>query len=529
MDNQQLAPRPIRVHTPVLYDYVETAFRHRRMMFLCLAGIILLPVLAAFLLPKYKGEMKFLVVRERVDPIVTPSAEKDSAVVTNPPVVSEEELNSEVELLNSHDLLHRIVLTCGLASDKTVWSRIRFWVNENQRIEAAIRDLDSNLEIAPVRKTNIIHATYKNKDPQVAASVLTELSRAYLEKHRDVHRFPGQLEFFEQETERYRKNLELAEGRLADFPRIHGVVAPALDRDITLQKLNEFNASFQQTRAAIAETENRMADLEKQALTTPARITTQLRHADNPQLMQIMKGTLLNLELKRSELLAKYQPDYRPVREIEKEIASTRAAIATEDRAPVKDETTDVNPVEEWIRSEMAKGRADLKGLRARAGATERIVALYRTKAGQLEQQSIQQGDLVRSAKTEESNYLLYLRKREEARITDSLDQTRILNVTLAEQPNVPALPAHSPLAFALLGFLVMTSASVSLVAGLHYVDGTLRSASEAEFILNAPVLAAVPLSLPQNGNVNGHGRTNGSGYRLISPDESNPGSELNT
>jgi len=528
MDDKQLAPISIRRHSPALYDYIETAFRHRRLMLLCLAGIVLLPLLAAFLLPKYKGEMKFLVVRERVDPIVTPSAEKDSAVVTNPPIVSEEELNSEVELLNSHDLLHRIVLACGLASHKTV-SRFRFWVNENQRIEAAIRDLDSNLEIAPVRRTNIIQVTYKNKDPQVAGRVLGELSRAYLEKHRDVHRFPGQLEFFEQETERYRRNLELAEGRLADFPRKYGAVAPALDRDITLQKLNEFNASLQQTHAGISEMEKRMADLEKQASTTPPRITTQFRRADNPQLMQIMKGTLLNLELKRSELLAKYQPDYRPVNEVEKEIASTRAAIANEDQAPVKDETTDVNPVKEWIRSEMAKGSADLEGLRARAGATKRIVALYRTKAGQLEQQSIQQGDLVRSAKTEESNYLLYLRKREEARITDSLDQTRILNVTLAEEPNVPALPAHSPLAFALLGFLLMTSASVGLVAGLHYVDGTLRSASEAEFILNAPILAAVPLGRPQNGYLNGKGRTNGSGHRLISPDETKPGSELNT
>jgi uncharacterized protein involved in exopolysaccharide biosynthesis len=514
MEDNEYTPLVMHVYHPSLPDYLDVAFRHKRVLLLGLAGLVLVPLLSAFFLPKYKGEMKFLVVRERVDPVVTPSAEKDSAAVTSPPVVSEEELNSEVELLNGHELLRRVVLACDLATEKTTSSRVRFWVNQDQRIEAAIRELDSSLEIEPVRRTNVIRVTYKNRNPQIAERVLGELSRAYLEKHRDVHRFPGQLQFFEEQAERYRKNLELAEGQLADFPRKYGVVAPALDRDITLQKLNEFSASLQQTRAAIAETEKRMSDLGQQASTTPARITTQLRRADNPQLLQIMKSTLLNLELKRSELLAKYQSSYRPVQELEKEIASTRATIASEDQAPVKDETTDVNPVQEWIRSEMAKGRADLEGLRARAAATQRIVGLYQTKAGQLEQQSIWQGDLVRLAKTEESNYLLYLRKREEARITDSLDQTHILNVALAEKPSVPALPAHSPLAFGLLGFLTMTAIVIALVMVLQYLDGTLRSASETAYVFNAPVLATVPLNFPINGNngtlataTNGNGR----------------------
>ena len=47
-------------------------------------------------------------------------------------------------------------------------------------------------------------------------------------------------------------------------------------RDMTLQKLADFNGSLETTRASIAETEKRITDLEKQAQSTPTRLTTQI-------------------------------------------------------------------------------------------------------------------------------------------------------------------------------------------------------------------------------------------------------------
>jgi len=60
-----------------------------------------------------------------------------------------------------------------------------------------------------------------------------------------------------------------------------------------------------------------------------------MRDSDNPQLMQKMKAQLLELQLNRTELLAKYEPSYRPVQEIDQEIAETKASIAAEDKAPM--------------------------------------------------------------------------------------------------------------------------------------------------------------------------------------------------
>ena len=51
---------------------------------------------------------------------------------------------------------------------------------------------------------------------------------------------------------------------------------------------------------------------------------------------------------------------------------------------------------------------------------------------------------LLGELKLAEEKYLLYVNKREEARIEDAMDQGGILNVTVAEEPRTPALPAQA-------------------------------------------------------------------------------------
>jgi uncharacterized protein involved in exopolysaccharide biosynthesis len=151
-------------------------------------------------------------------------------------------------------------------------------------------------------------------------------------------------------------------------------------------------------------------------------------------------------------LLTKFQPTYPLVQEVDKQIADTRASIVSEESKPVREETTDRNPTYAWINAELAKAKAEHSGLQARFAATQVIVSDYKQKTRELEQKAIIQQNLLREMKTSEENYLLYQRKREEARMTDALDRTRIVKVAIAEQPTVPALPSNSPWTSLLVG-----------------------------------------------------------------------------
>src|SRR5271167_927593 len=86
-----------------LRDVVAAGFRRSRLIIVSFLGIFLGGIIAAALAgTKYEAKMKVLVRHKRIDPVV--STVPESAGGTQP-AVSEEEINSEVELMQSRDLL----------------------------------------------------------------------------------------------------------------------------------------------------------------------------------------------------------------------------------------------------------------------------------------------------------------------------------------------------------------------------------------------------------------------------------------
>jgi uncharacterized protein involved in exopolysaccharide biosynthesis len=95
--------------------------------------------------------------------------------------------------------------------------------------------------------------------------------------------------------------------------------------------------------------------------------------------------------------------------------------------------------------------------------------------------------------KTAEDGYLLYLRKSEEARIGDALDERGIVNVTIAEPPIAPALPQHSWLFILAVGFVGAAAASLLVAFIADYLDPAFRTPQELGDCLRMPVLASLP------------------------------------
>jgi len=472
-------------------ELLAIGFRHKRSMLFCFLAVFLGAVLVGVLMPtSYQAHTKLFVKRERVDPVISPG---QSAPVMVKDEVTEEELNSEVELLESDDVMRQVVIASGLDKHSSLLGKIVGREDEAGKVAKAAQRLRGSLVVEPMKKTNVINITYSSGDPQQAATVLKNLNEAYIRKHAEVNRPAGQFKFFDQEAERYKKELGDAENQLAQFAEEQGGVAPLLARDQTLARLTEFTATLAQTRADMSATEQKIRTLESQSGAMPSRITTQARQTDDAQVLQQLKSMLMTLELKRTELLTKYQPTYPLVTEVDKQIADTRASIEKEEAKPLKEETTDQNPTYAYVSTELAKAKADYSGLQARAAAMESIISMYKQKATELEQKGIQEQDLQRVIKTDEENYLLYQHKREEARMSDMLDQTHILNVAVAEAPAVPVLPTGSRIIFVVLGLVLGTVMSVGLALALDYFDPSFRTPSEVLNELNIPVLAAVP------------------------------------
>jgi uncharacterized protein involved in exopolysaccharide biosynthesis len=204
---------------------------------------------------------------------------------------------------------------------------------------------------------------------------------------------------------------------------------------------------------------------------------------------------LLDLELKKTQLLTKFEPSHRLVQEVEQQVVQAKSAIAAEGAAPVRDETTDKNTNYEWAKAELQKARIDLKGLEARRLTTSAELSECRRLARELGEDAIAQDALTSSKNAAQENYLLYVKKREESRMGDALDEGGIVNVAIAEQPVVPALPVWPAGGVILVGFVVALTTGTAAAFTTDYLDPALRTPEEVLTCLEIPVLASLPAS----------------------------------
>jgi len=470
-------------------------FRRQRTFVLAFAAVML-PILAAIVLmpPDYEAQTKILVERRRFDPVITSSIERagagaDMSQLTR---LDDQDIDSEIDLLTSDDVLKQVVEKCELWKP----ARWRAWIpipqsSTDQRIAKAVRQMRKDLRVDPPNKSNVVTVSYQAHDPQKAAQVLQVLSQVYMAKHLDVHRPAGNTEFFAQEVERDHQALQDAEAKLAAFTQKEGVVSADQESKSLLDKISAFDGTQHSTQAQIAAVEQRMQNLQKQLKQAKPRIVTQVKTSST--LLENLKNTLYSLEIKRSELATKYQPSYRLVQDVDKQIADTRAAIADTQSNLTSEQTTDQDPVFSWLNSQMAQAQSELSALRATERDTGRTLTDYRARAVQLEGLGNQQMDLQRSAKAAEETYMEALRKQSEARLSEALDRSQITNVAVAEAPSAPVLPVMPVSEKFALGFLLALFVALGAAFVADYWDPSFRTPLEVESTLELPVLGAIP------------------------------------
>ncbi len=463
----------------------------RRKVFVCVSGAVLTAaILFAFVGTEYEAHLNVLLRRGRANAPV--SVEQNAPLDLTRMEITEEELNSEVELVRDDEVLHSVVQETGIGGRD--WLHfLRPGEGNAERVERAARQLAKKLKVEPIKKTNLIAIRYAAGDPQLAAKVLQSVEKAYLEKHMEVHRPSGEYRFFKLQTAEALRQLEDSKQKLLSFTGKRGVVAAAEQRDLALQKLSEVDANFRQTRVELTETQQRVWELEAQLQQLPERETTLVHVADNPELLKALKSTLLDLQLKRTGLLTKFEPTHRLVQEVDEQIAQAEKAIATESALPVKDETTDRNAQYEWAKSELQKAQVQFIALQAREAAIVRQESAYQIMAQTLGEDAITQDDLLSSEKAAQENYLLYVNKLEQARMDDALDERGIVNVAVTQHPVAPVLPVWSTFTVLAIGFLSAGAAGTCASFAADYLDPAFRTPEDVLAYLNSPVLASLP------------------------------------
>lgn len=474
-------------------DGASALFRRRWLVLFTFLVVVLGTALVTWIIPnKYESRMKILVKNQRVDVAITPEATGGAPVGVDTDV-SETEINSEIELIMSRDLLTQVVKETGLSQPAAPV----FWKKsapEADRIETAANDLAKELVIAPVKKANIISISYSANSPEVAAAVLKKLGELYLEKHLKLHHPTGASDFFKEKADQYETQLQASEKQLTNFQQDNSLVVLAQQKDLTLQKTAEAKAKLLESEAAFSEATNRIQRIEQQLAATPKRIITQSKSIPAQYSAERLNTMMVELQNRRTQLLTKFRPDDRLVKEVDAQIRTTREALDKAESQTSTEQQTDLNPLRQTLETEYSRARLEQTGAQARRDTLAAQLRDYEGSLRKLEGDTTTHNDLQRQVKEAEENYQLYAKKREEARIADELDRQKITNVSIAEAPSVPRIPSspNRPLNL-VLGVFVATFLSLGAVFSAEMLGDTVHTAKQLEGLTGATVLATIP------------------------------------
>jgi uncharacterized protein involved in exopolysaccharide biosynthesis len=277
------------------------------------------------------------------------------------------------------------------------------------------------------------------------------------------------------------------------FSTSAGVAAPDLLRTDLASQAATAEASLGQAKQLVATDIKRILNEQAQMAKIPARAdTTQTNMASNI-LLQNLQTDLLNAKVRRSQLALKYDPSYPLVKEADAEIALTETSIKNAQEARYSNNTTEPDHVREFLREDVAKTEADLATQQALVNALQISIASLHKEMVKMDTLAVQRNALDRDAKAAEANYLLYLSKAEQAKISDQLDKQGIANVAIAVPAVVPVLHAYPPSRVLLLGTILAILLALTSAYVAEYLDPSLRTPSEVAEALGIPVLAAIP------------------------------------
>jgi len=272
------------------------------------------------------------------------------------------------------------------------------------------------------------------------------------------------------------------------------LVVLSQQKDLTLQKTAEAKAKLLESEAAVRETTDRIKRTEQQLAAIPTRVVTQSRQLPNQYSAERLNTMMVELQNRRTQLLTKFRPDDRLVREVDEQIHTTRDALARAEQKTAVEQATDINPLRQTLETELSRAKLDQTGAQARRDVLSGQLQQYQDSLKKLESDTTKHNDLQREVKEAEDNYQLYAKKREEARIADELDRQKITNVSIAEAPAVAQIPASPNRALNLvLGVVLATFLTAGSAFSAELLNDTVHTARQLEALTGATVLATVP------------------------------------
>jgi uncharacterized protein involved in exopolysaccharide biosynthesis len=492
-----------------LRDVLTIVFKRRVLISVFAVSTIFLIMALSLLKPRtYEVSATLLVTKSRAEVPIAPT--ETSQLID---WISEQELNSEIEILNSRSLLEEVVESLGSEENRSTndgWKRRS--VGRLTKLlggqtlsdaEGLVIEMQKKLLVSSIRRTNAIRISLRSRDAEWATRVVGTLTEKYLERRVEAFQSPQVVAFFEEqmvEAESRLKEYEGAIQRIADGSSVtvmkdpEGTDSLETQKHLAMQRLAQLEGDLGVAEVDMQEQIHEVASLRGRLMEEPERLPTANRNNVTAETEEI-EVALATLRLQRDGLLQDFKPDSRYVRDIETQIEMAEKRLNQIDENGIGVNGTEPNTIYLGLKSQLLRAEAELEGTRAEVSSLRRLVSEKQKDLADLSSISFELDALGRDAQATKEDYLLYRKKYEEARISAAMDQKKFLNVTVIQPAQLPMRPLPRGLLMkAVMALLAGVAGGFGVAFGLEfYLDRSFTTGEDVERKLGIQHIASIP------------------------------------
>lgn len=467
-----------------LAAYWRLALKHRLLIIGCFLGALVIgATLTLLMTPTYTARATLQIDREAARVI-----DSEDVAPRENLMQGEEFFQTQYGLLRSRSLAERVIESLGLASSNEALEAMGVEAPDaggtaasqaERRRAAALKSLEDNLSVSPVRGSRLVVVGYENENPVVASRIANGFAENFIQSNLD-RKFESSSyarQFLEERIAQTKERLESAERQLVAYATnqqiinvgepSEGAASGGATESLTSSNLVALNSALARTRA------ERVAAQERWRSASTSDLMTLPDVLQNPTIQRLTEQrALLNAEYQQK--LSIYQPDYPEMVQLKTQIEEADGQIRT-----IADN------IRSSIRSQYQIAANQERSLQAQVtGLTGDVL--------DLRDRSIQYNILQRELDTTRTLYEGLLQRYKEVGVTGGVTANNISIVDEATPPRKPSNPnmlLNMALA-ALLGLGLGVFAALVLEA----LDESLATPDDVEKKLGIPVLGAIPL-----------------------------------
>ncbi len=480
-----------------LRSLCSALFRHWRLSALFLAVTLLSGLAYIQYWPAtYRSEAKVSVRLGRDNITLDPTALTEPNTVFAVPPSREDQINTVAEILKSRVMAEKVVDDLGPA---VILGRPATQTPVDPRVrDRAIEHFCRSLTAVPVRKSNLITATYDARSPEIAQRALNRLIELYLDEHSRLNRSSDAYQFLNEETSRVKGHLTQAEERLRDLKNTTGLASPEGQRRLLVERAGRLEDALLTAETSLNARRAKIQQIEAERDRLPETQVTARTSGLTNEGTDSMRAQFYALKLRQHQLAAKYTDSHPLLQEVHRQVAEAAEILRREEESRVQT-TVGPNKARERAHLALLTEKPILVALEAEATALRGQLAGVRSEIKLLNESERQVAALQREVELLETSYRRYAVNLEQARIDQTMETQRISSLNVVQSATPILRPVH-PQRFrtALLALVVGVLGAIGLALTAERFDPTLRNPEQVQRALELPTLLSIPRLHPR-------------------------------